>query len=129
VSAFSAQLLDHDDVTNDDDDVTHDDDDVTNDDYDVTNDDDDYDVTNDDDDVALDCLRFVALVAVIDDVVEVFETGGDLVAAGVVELDEFGLDVPALVRVEVSPLEGGHAVVGEVLEAGAPHVVVGVALT
>lgn len=96
MSAFSAELLDHDDVT------------------------------NDDDDVALDCLRLVALVAVIDDVVEVFETGGDLIAAGVVELDEFGLDVPALVRVEVSPLEGGHAVVGEVLEASAPHVVVGV---
>jgi len=69
--------------------------------------------------------RLVALlVPVIDDVVEMLETGGNLVAAGVVEFDELGLDVLALLGVEVSPLERGHAVVSEVLEARAAHVVV-----
>jgi len=66
------------------------------------------------------------LVPIIDDVIKMLETGGDLIAAGVVELGQLGLDVPALLSVELASLERGHAVAGEVLEAGAPHVVVGV---
>lgn len=66
------------------------------------------------------------LVAVIDDMIEMLETGSDLIAAGVVEFGELGFDVVALLGVELSALEGGHAVAGEALEAGAAHVVVGV---